>query len=222
MQYKAVCEICTYVYATVGTETLRFPLQGEMFLSPDPVHEVPPPWPYPNFGWLEMKCPVCHNRPFVSDKWITIEVETTEDDLAALALTGHVGKVETTRKLALKGPETIKNLQVSVVDGTSFVDNIGNDMEGNGKTLPPGTVLLESEDMNVTVGDEPETPGGFGSMVFDKPVTGITVPAVGENEKPATLFPCPHCPKTFPNKQKLSGHVGGAHTPRKPRRKGKK
>jgi hypothetical protein len=72
MKHNAVCEICQQTYAMVDEETIFWPMEGSMFLSADPDHDLPPPWP-DEFSWLEMKCPYCQFRPFLRIKEITTE-----------------------------------------------------------------------------------------------------------------------------------------------------
>jgi DNA-directed RNA polymerase subunit RPC12/RpoP len=72
MKHNAVCEICQQTYAMVDEETIFWPMEGSMFLSADPDHDLPPPWP-DEFSWLEMKCPYCQFRPFLGIKEITTE-----------------------------------------------------------------------------------------------------------------------------------------------------
>jgi len=59
------CEICGEKIATADMHTLRHPLKGSQFLTPDSWHGYPPPFD-PGATWEEMRCPYCRRRPFLS------------------------------------------------------------------------------------------------------------------------------------------------------------
>lgn len=67
---KAICQICGYEFAAVNLNTLSFPLDGRMFLSPDPTHGVPDPIP-PGTPWVDFRCPIGRtHRPIIRDNRI--------------------------------------------------------------------------------------------------------------------------------------------------------
>lgn len=67
-----VCEICrekiARVWESVGP--LTYPMSGGMFQGlAGPVG----PW-HQSLGWIDIRCPVCHNRPFIlPDRVITVD-----------------------------------------------------------------------------------------------------------------------------------------------------
>lgn len=64
---KALCQICGEVYAIVNIDTLRYPLTGAMFGSPDPFHGAPAPFAA-SLDWTFMRCPYGRiHRPMVQD-----------------------------------------------------------------------------------------------------------------------------------------------------------
>jgi len=60
------CEICEERIATVRLGDLKYPMAGEMFLSPDAHHGYPAPFE-PGTEWEFMRCPHCRYRPFLMD-----------------------------------------------------------------------------------------------------------------------------------------------------------
>jgi hypothetical protein len=63
---KVLCEICNEHIAMADTDTLRMPMMGSMFTSPDPFHGVPAPFD-PSTPWVHMACPWCRKRPFMEE-----------------------------------------------------------------------------------------------------------------------------------------------------------
>ena len=62
---KARCQLCGEVYAEVDLVTLRHPIKGSMFKSPDPAHEFPEPFA-PELDWEYMRCPYGRtHRPMI-------------------------------------------------------------------------------------------------------------------------------------------------------------
>lgn len=62
------CSVCRERIARVTpSSTLRYPLVGHMFQSPDPEHGFPAPFPDPNVTWVDMQCPWGPHRPFFRD-----------------------------------------------------------------------------------------------------------------------------------------------------------
>jgi hypothetical protein len=69
-----VCEICKEKIAIVreAVVPLQFPMDGSMFIGPLP-GRTPAPWDK-RLTWIDMRCPVCHNRPFLyEDRVLTTE-----------------------------------------------------------------------------------------------------------------------------------------------------
>jgi len=59
--------LCSEVYAIVNLETLRYPLTGAMFGSPDKFHGTPAPFD-PSLDWEFFRCPHGRiHRPMVQD-----------------------------------------------------------------------------------------------------------------------------------------------------------
>jgi hypothetical protein len=79
---KAICQICGELFAEVSIEgskagnaipSLRYPLTGAMFGSPDPYHGVPAPFD-PSAEWQFMMCPYGRiHRPMVQDDLVRTE-----------------------------------------------------------------------------------------------------------------------------------------------------
>jgi hypothetical protein len=70
---KAKCQICDEFYAEVDLKTLRYPLAGSMFGSPDPVHGFDAPFD-PSIEWEYMRCPYGRmHRPMVNDDAVLTE-----------------------------------------------------------------------------------------------------------------------------------------------------
>lgn len=81
-----ICQICTaqiaklpFILSSDGkTHKLKaigvsYPLTGKMFLSPDPFHEIPPPF-LPELDWDNFHCPFGGHRPMTHrDKILTSE-----------------------------------------------------------------------------------------------------------------------------------------------------
>jgi hypothetical protein len=69
-----VCEICREKIAMVreAVVPLQFPMDGSMFIGPLP-GRTPAPWDK-RLTWIDMRCPVCHNKPFLyEDRVLTTE-----------------------------------------------------------------------------------------------------------------------------------------------------
>lgn len=94
---KARCQICGEVYAEVDTETLRHPIRGHMFLSPDPAHEFPEPFA-PDLDWEFMRCPYGRiHRPMIEGTGILTEhgmVRIPKDGEPAYLDNGIVDEVD--------------------------------------------------------------------------------------------------------------------------------
>lgn len=64
----AKCEICSAEIGVFGPDTMRFPMLGNMFESPNPKREIPPPFRgSAAVDWLNMRCPMCNKRPFLHE-----------------------------------------------------------------------------------------------------------------------------------------------------------
>lgn len=64
MNVKVCCEICGHELAYIDIDTIKLPLRGDMFKSPDPQHDYPPPF-FPEAEYQYMRCPMCLKRPFL-------------------------------------------------------------------------------------------------------------------------------------------------------------
>lgn len=73
-----ICQVCGEAIATIDTENISTPLNGAMFLSPDPIHGAEPPWPQTaDVTWEHLYCPYGNktHRPFhEGDKIMTREM----------------------------------------------------------------------------------------------------------------------------------------------------
>lgn len=68
------CEICLEdSIAKIKTDAFFFPMTGEQFLSPDTLHDFPPPFP-PAATWEDMRCPYCRLRPFTSEDYVSTDI----------------------------------------------------------------------------------------------------------------------------------------------------
>ena len=67
------CEICHEKIAQADLDTMRAPMRGSMFFSPDPFHDFPAPFP-PEATWEDMKCPICQHRPFIHEGRVSVKV----------------------------------------------------------------------------------------------------------------------------------------------------
>lgn len=64
MQLQVKCEICQEIIGNIDTGIVRYPLTGNMFLSKDPWHGVPPPFPG-DVRWEDFRCPYCRHNPII-------------------------------------------------------------------------------------------------------------------------------------------------------------
>lgn len=68
----AICEICGHRVGHFDPLKISYPVTGDMFTSPDPAHKYPDPFHH-SLGWRDMRCPMCHKRPFIQDDRIKID-----------------------------------------------------------------------------------------------------------------------------------------------------
>jgi hypothetical protein len=54
------------------TDTLRRPMRGHMFASPDPFHDFPAPFG-PDTEWVDMRCRYGNHRPFLAEDAVMLE-----------------------------------------------------------------------------------------------------------------------------------------------------
>ena len=60
------CEICQEIIAQFDPVEVTVPISGKMFKSADPAHNPADPFPGdPSWEWI--KCPHCHNQPYIID-----------------------------------------------------------------------------------------------------------------------------------------------------------
>ena len=72
-EIKIRCEICQEIIALADTDTLRRPMMGNMFKSPDAWHGVSDPFP-PSQEWEAMKCPYgLQHRPFTTEDHVMLD-----------------------------------------------------------------------------------------------------------------------------------------------------
>lgn len=68
---KCKCSICGEIYGAIDILTIRKPLDGSMFLSPDPIHGYPAPWQGDKrMTFNFMQCPYGPHRPFETEDHI--------------------------------------------------------------------------------------------------------------------------------------------------------
>lgn len=79
MIVEIYCDICTTKIANAELDSLDFPLRGRMFLSPDVLHEAPPPFDDPTVDWEWMRCRMCRFRPFIFEDRIHCKAEDGTD-----------------------------------------------------------------------------------------------------------------------------------------------
>lgn len=84
------CEICEERIATARIGDLRYPMTGEMYLSPDEHHGYPAPFA-PGAEWEYMRCPHCNYRPFlcedrihIGDRYVYLTEEPDEEDAPSI------------------------------------------------------------------------------------------------------------------------------------------
>ena len=65
------CEICHEFIGKCDMSKFSVPMNGSMFISKDHFHGYPAPFYGHAHEWLELKCPICKNRPFVSPNYFT-------------------------------------------------------------------------------------------------------------------------------------------------------
>ena len=63
---KVVCEICHQLIGKCDMSKFDTPMHGSLFISIDHKHGYPPPFYSNDFEWMELRCPRCNNRPFLS------------------------------------------------------------------------------------------------------------------------------------------------------------
>lgn len=61
---RVKCEICNEWIGAIALPSLKTPMAGEMFGSPDPAHGVPAPF-YPDATWEFFRCPYGPHRPIL-------------------------------------------------------------------------------------------------------------------------------------------------------------
>ena len=66
------CEICSESLGVADTDTLRRPMRGHMFASPDPFHDFPAPFG-PDTEWVDMRCKYGNHRPFLAEDAVMLE-----------------------------------------------------------------------------------------------------------------------------------------------------
>jgi len=66
------CEICSEALGVADTDTLRRPMRGHMFASPDPFHDFPAPFG-PHTEWVDMRCKYGNHRPFLAEDAVMLE-----------------------------------------------------------------------------------------------------------------------------------------------------
>lgn len=73
IRLKVFCQSCTEHIANIDPFALRSPLSGGVFESPDPTHDIPPPFLGDDADFEHMTCPYGRNhKPFnESDKILT-------------------------------------------------------------------------------------------------------------------------------------------------------
>ena len=62
------CEICSEVIGKCKMENFAVPMTGFMFISKDSKHGYPRPF-VRDFPWVDLRCPICHNRPFKNENF---------------------------------------------------------------------------------------------------------------------------------------------------------
>jgi len=67
------CDICKQNIATAKLLDLKIPLTGAMFESVDEKHGFPRPFNVVA-TWVDLRCPVCFNRPFISGEKISSNI----------------------------------------------------------------------------------------------------------------------------------------------------
>lgn len=79
-EFLLYCEICTNREPPIGVfdlEDLVFPITGAIFRSPDPAHEVPPPFD-PSADWRACVCRRCKKRAFIDEDRVLTNVGYVE------------------------------------------------------------------------------------------------------------------------------------------------
>jgi hypothetical protein len=66
------CAICKQEIGTFNRRRIHLPLTSDQFMSLDPDHGRPPPFPFPNTEYQFLLCPYCRKRAFTSPN--TLEV----------------------------------------------------------------------------------------------------------------------------------------------------
>jgi hypothetical protein len=96
------CEICFEIIGKCDMANFKTPMSGEIFISKDHKHGYPAPFYGHAHEWLELRCPICNNRPFLSKNFfhnekdekcgLTFECPTCGEGFkSSLALAGHKG-----------------------------------------------------------------------------------------------------------------------------------
>lgn len=88
------CEICDldardHPIAAFFPEGIEYPINGSMFHSPDPEHDVPAPW-HESLTWQWMKCPWCNQVPFAMDFDTLEEAEDPKFPKQFLTTEGYI------------------------------------------------------------------------------------------------------------------------------------
>ena len=60
------CEICGEFIGKCDMSKFSAPINANMFISKDHKHGYPAPFYGQNLDWIDIRCPICKKRPFIS------------------------------------------------------------------------------------------------------------------------------------------------------------
>jgi hypothetical protein len=67
------CEICREIIGKCDMSKFESPMHGALFISKDHKHGYPAPFYALDDEWLELRCPICRKRPFLTKNYFMNE-----------------------------------------------------------------------------------------------------------------------------------------------------
>jgi len=194
---KAICQICGELFAEVSIErskggdvipSLRYPLTGAMFGSPDPYHGVPAPFE-PSAEWQFMMCPYGRiHRPMVQD-----DLVRTEQGMVRLPKDGSPAFID-----PAAGGEVDRSCLDDATVQVSDEEAERRVREGMGNAMEAGAAAVAGA---AREGLEAGQPAAAPESEGRKDPAGC----------PAPGFTCKTCGRSFKSAAALKGH-GKAHS----------
>jgi hypothetical protein len=188
---KAICQICGEAYANLDLSTLRYPLTGAMFLSPDTKHGVPAPFD-PSLDWEFMRCPFGRiHRPIIEP-----DAVLTNKGLFRLPEDG--------------GPAFLDPTAPQEIDRSGVGDQVLQVSDEEAERMARAGIPGPKDPSELTT---PFTSDGNQPQIDPRDEMKGEASIDGQPREPS--FACPACGKEFDTEKKLKGHIMGAHRRKK-------